>query len=137
MFVSHLNNKKLTLIGLAFLVPALLLEFAGMSKFWWSPTNPLYLAFETVFSDSRFIALNVVAQALVIVGPALAVVLCILPILRVSLRREADMLIGTVAIKGNVVNLVIVACGLIGMAVIAAYIIGENAPCILGYKLSC
>lgn len=135
MTTFGMKDNRLTLIASLFLVPALVLEAAGMSKFYWSPTNPIYLAFEAIFSNSAW--LSWLAQGLVLVGPVIAVLLCALTILHVSVRREADTLVSTVAIKMNWLSLTLVALGLLGMAVIALYIIGENAPCILGYKVSC
>jgi hypothetical protein len=122
-------------MSLLLLAPALLLEAAGLSKFYWSPTNPAYQAFETVFSNSALLGL--LAQAIVLVGPALAIALAVLPILRVHVRREDAMLVSTIALKMNALNFIVVAFGLLALAVIALYVVGENAPCVLGYKVSC
>ncbi len=120
--------------GLVLLVPALLLEAAGMSKFYWSPSNPIYLAFETVFRNS---ALSLAAQALVLIGPALAVAFALLPILCVNVQRDEGTLVSTIALKMNILHFVVIAFGLLALAVIALYVVGENAPCVLGYKVSC
>ena len=129
------NAKGSVLIALVLLVPALRLEAAGMSKFYWSPTNPVYLAFESVFSQAA--GLSLLAQGLVVVGPVLAIALAALPIVRVRVQREDSTLVGTVALKLSSLNLIVLACGVLVFAVIALYVIGENAPCILGYRLSC
>ncbi|MCA1553287.1 MAG: hypothetical protein LC737_02805 [Chloroflexi bacterium] len=129
-----MRSNKWLIIGLTLLAPALLLEAAGMSKFYWSPTNPVYLAFETVFSNS---VLSLFAQAVVLIGPSLAVALALLPILRVNVQRADGTLVSTIALKLNALHFVVIAFGLLALAVIALYAIGENAPCVLGYAVSC
>ena len=127
---------RITMIfAVLLLVPALVLEAAGMSKFYWSATNPLYLAFESVFSQAA--GLSLLAQALVVAGPVLAIALAALPIVRVRVQREDSTVVGTVALKLSGLNLIVLACGVLAFGVIALYVIGENAPCILGYRVSC
>src|SRR5207248_7247113 len=128
-------TKLPVMIAVLLLAPALLLEAAGMSKFYWSPVNPLYLAFERVFSQAA--GLSLLAQALVVAGPVLAIALAALPIVRVRVQRADGTLVGTVALRLSGLNLIVLALGVLAFALIALYAIGENAPCILGYSLSC
>jgi hypothetical protein len=88
-----------------------------------------------VFSQAA--GLSLLAQGLVVVGPVLAIALAALPIVRVRVQREDSTLVGTVALKLSSLNLIVLACGVLAFAAIALYVIGENAPCILGYRLSC
>src|SRR5438132_13365609 len=101
---------RITMIfAVLLLVPALVLEAAGMSKFYWSATNPLYLAFESVFSQAA--GLSLLAQALVVAGPVLAIALAALPIVGVRVQREDFTVVGTVAVKPSGLNPIVLAAG--------------------------
>ncbi len=136
MLATQLRDNKYTLIATALLLPAVLFELIGISKFT-LPGNPVYEWFAVTIGNPQT---NPIARALEIVvvfGPVLALLLTLVPTVHIKLRTEQASLISTITIKGNLWNIAVIAMSLIVLAILGTYVIVENWQCIIGLRTSC
>lgn len=111
--------------GWVFLVPTLLFELVGSSKFW-APGNPAYGAYDAFFSDPRLAALSALAICLIIAGPPLAFALSAIPLTEIRLRQEAGTLVGTLTLRESWIGFATIALSLLTFGVMAVYLFLEN-----------
>jgi hypothetical protein len=96
----------------------------------------LYDALSPVIAPATSLPRKIV-DVTVVLGPVVALVVSVVPLLRLGLRRQNDLLVGTVAVRLSWLHLVVAAVSALAIAAIGLYLLAENLPCILGRQLYC
>ncbi|MBI3538235.1 MAG: hypothetical protein HY070_11855 [Chloroflexi bacterium] len=138
MLQAILKYNRPAVLGMIVLIPALLFEAIGISQFI-ARGNAAYQAFESfdaLIGGARSL-IGIIFQIVVVFGPLVALMLTIIPAVNVNIRREQKSLISTITIRGNLLNLAIIALSVLALAVMGTYIVAENWQCIVGLKVSC
>ncbi len=136
MVQAVLKNNKPAIFGMVVLVPALLFETVGISHLI-ARNNALHQAFNAFFEDPSQSGISLAMQALVLVGPFVALVLTLIPTVSVNVRTDQFNLISTITIRGKLLNIAVIALSVIALAILGAYVIMENWYCIIGLRTSC
>jgi hypothetical protein len=102
------KSSRLAVVGFALVLPACLVCLSGLLRF--------------------HVPDALIHPALVVGGLLMALALNLLPVLRMSTRREDGSLVGTVGlrIEGGLLNLAVAAASLLMTAVILMYLFLEN-----------
>lgn len=130
-------SRNLALVGAFAVLPALLMILLALSAFV-APSNLFYRAYEQFAANREaFRVFNLLSPVVFLGGSALAVALNIIPILRFNIRREDGEVVAAVRFKASLPNVLVAGLGLLVLAFLLAYIVGENWQCIIGQKLTC
>jgi hypothetical protein len=81
--------------------------------------------------------MNVVVTALVLVGPVVAVAVALVPIVRLRLSRSDGTVEAAVSLQFEWTRVTIGLVALAVLAVLAGYLVAENAACWLGSAVRC
>jgi len=80
---------------------------------------------------------NVVVTALVLVGPVVAVAIALAPIVRLRLGRSDGTVEAAVSLRLEWARVAITLVALAVLAVLAGYVVAENAACWSGAAVRC
>ncbi len=75
--------------------------------------------------------------AVVLFGPVLALIVVLVPIVRLRMTRSKDALEATVALRVRPANLAVAGVSLAVLALLGAYLVSENANCWFGSSGHC
>jgi hypothetical protein len=76
-------------------------------------------------------------EAIVVLGPAAALGLSLLSLVRVQIMPEASSILTITLRRANLLQYAVLALGLALAVLFGVYFVLENAECLLGYKTSC
>jgi len=108
-----------------FLTTTLNAKIAGVMPDW--NGNGLVQVLNRWLSDPHALLLGILFQIVLIGGPLLALAACIIPILRIDLRREAGSLVGAIRVEtSNALSLATVLLSLLLLSILAGYLLLEN-----------
>ncbi len=124
MLISTLRMRAANLAFLL-LLPALFLEGASLTRHL-APGNPLYGALDALSRDPHLQTANQLFTLSVLIGPLLAITLCLLAVLRLEWRREPGGFITTVHVRDRLLPLLTIAGSLGVLALLFAYAFFEN-----------
>ena len=97
----------------------------------WNPSDAIYGSGEPSLSTYFF-------DGLIVVGPVLGFAALLAPLTRVRWTSDSNGFGLTVTIrKSSFLRLGLIALCVMTAAVLAAYLIAENLPCLLGQQTSC
>jgi hypothetical protein len=106
------------------LLPALYLVVVSLTRHL-APGNPFYGALDAVGS-AQWQAVNAVFTAAVLLGPVVAVALCVLAILRLEWRREVGGFVATVHVRDHLWPLFTLGLSLSLLGMLFLYAFFEN-----------
>jgi len=111
----YANKNKFATIGLISILPTLLLITAGL--------------LQTLFGLTQFSeSLLVIDHPVVIIGGLLlAFTLNILPIVKIKWESEAGSLVGSITVKGRLLNLMMSGLSMFVFSLIFLYLLGSNS----------
>lgn len=119
-----MQNKRLVWIGLAALLPALLLVITGVLQSGFGITTPND-ALDALFQ--RYAVLKLIIHPLILLGGlGLALILNLLPASQLHWDRESQSLSATMTLKNNVLHWALVGISLLLLGIILLYSIVEN-----------
>jgi len=112
-----MKTRTLALVGAVLALPTFLFVSANLLNEVGAPF--LYNALDGM--------IKVIDSPIVILGGLFgAVALNLWPILRVSVRREPEAVVGTVRLRPQALNLAVLATSAVHLAVIMVYLVGET-----------
>jgi hypothetical protein len=107
------------------LLPALYLELVSLTRDL-APGNPLYAALDALSRDPQWHGVNALFTAAVLLGPVLALALCLLAVLRLEWRREPGGFSTIVHVRGQLLPLATIGLSLGVLALLFLYAFFEN-----------
>ncbi len=116
-----------TLANFAFLlvVPALYLEVVSLTRHL-APGNPFYAALDALGSNAQLGAVSAVFTAATLLGPVLAIMLCLLAVLRLEWRRELGGFVTTLHVRDRLLPLATIGLSMGVLALLFLYAFFEN-----------
>jgi hypothetical protein len=116
-----------TLANFAFLlvVPALYLEVVSLTRHL-APGNPFYAALDALGRDAQLGAVSAVFTAATLLGPVLAITLCLLAVLRLEWRREPGGFVTTLHVHDRLLPLATIGLSMGVLALLFLYAFFEN-----------
>jgi hypothetical protein len=118
--VTTLANFAVLLV-----VPALYLEVVSLTRHL-APGNPFYAALDALGRDSQLGPVSAVFTAATLLGPVLAMALCLLAVLRLEWRREVGGFVTTVHVRDRLLPLATIGLSLGVLALLFLYAFFEN-----------
>jgi hypothetical protein len=109
-------------LAILLLLPALFLEVVSLTRHL-APGNPLYAALDAL---SRMPQLNAIFTGAVLLGPVLALALCLLAVLRVRWQRETGGFVATIHVRDHLLPLVTLGLSSAVLALLFLYAFFEN-----------
>ena len=120
------QNNKMALVGLILSIPAFILVFGGILQSGFGLNQ-----FNEAVNHDIFIFHPIILMG----GLAMAFGLNLIPVVRI--KFEEGNLVGTIKIRGKLLNLGFVTFCCLLAAVIFVYLLFENGPCIFGQQVAC
>jgi hypothetical protein len=116
-----------TLANFAFLLvlPALYLEVVSLTRHL-APGNPFYAALDAVGRDSPLGAVSAIFTGATLLGPVLAIAVCLLAVLRLEWRREPGGFLTTIHVRDRLLPLATIGLSLGVLALLFLYAFFEN-----------
>ena len=124
---STLRLRVATLANFAFLLvlPALYLEVVSLTRHL-APGNPFYAALDAVGRSSQLGAVSAIFTGATLLGPVLAITVCLLAILRLEWRRESGGFVTTIHVRDRLLPLATIGLSLGVLALLFLYAFFEN-----------
>lgn len=107
------------------LLPALFLEVVSLTRPL-APGNLFYTALDALSRNPQLHAVNAVFTAAVLLGPVLALALCLLAVLRLGWQRETGGFVATVHVHDQLLPLVTIGLSLAVLGLLFLYAFLEN-----------
>ena len=107
------------------LLPALYLVVVSLTRHL-APGNPFYGALDAVGSTSQWPAVSAVFTVATLLGPVVAMALCVLAILRLEWRREVGGFVATVHVRDHLWPLFTLGLSLSLLGLLFLYAFFEN-----------
>lgn len=114
------QDRKLPFAGLILLLPTLLLLFTVFSKFVLG-IDPLYDAYDRFYTDPLLTALRPITDIVTVLGPFLALAVCLLPVLTLHVRREERTVAGSVSVTAGPFTLAVLAVSLVCVGIVLLF----------------
>lgn len=127
--IVHLIGSIFLVISGLFVIVNVLQYEIGVDLAW----NP----FEKLLDATRGTPLSIIFDAVIILGPALAVGLFILPYVEFRWKSGEDEIAAIVIHKIGTPSLVLIGLCVLVLGIMGLYLIGENLPCLIGQQVSC
>ncbi len=112
-------------LAILLLLPALFLEVVSLTRRW-APGNPLYAALDALGRSPQLHVVNAIFAAAVLLGPVLAIALCLLAVLRLQWQRETGGFVATVHVRDHLLPLATIGLSLTVLALLFLYAFFEN-----------
>ena len=131
------QNSLATAVGSAFLVVPVLFIVANVLEYEIGvalPWNP----FDAIYGGRDHTAWTYFLDALIVFGPVLGFATLLAPITRVMWHVDRGGVAVTVNVRrGGWVTLGLIDLSVTATAILGAYLVAENLPCILGQQVKC
>ena len=114
------SNLKLAVLGLALILPSLVLVTSGVLQTGFGSTGLVDLV------ESLGIETFLFSPALILGGLGLALVINLVSVLRVQFQLEAGILVSTIQVRGQLLNLGLIGLSGLLLASILLYAVTEN-----------
>jgi hypothetical protein len=116
-----------TLANFAFILvfPALYLEVVSLTRHL-APGNPFYAALDALGRDAQLGTVNAIFTVATLLGPVLAIAVCLLVVLRLEWRRELGGFITTIHVRDRLLPLATIGLSLGVLALLFLYAFFEN-----------
>lgn len=126
-------------VGALLIVPAFLFVVANLLKYNFGNATLYDGFFATMFDLSlwRSTRMEALANGVIVGGPLLALALTALVCIRVDLRRESGAVAATVAVRLTKGHIAVAVVSVLLLATMAAYLLLENLPCLVGGRVEC
>lgn len=125
MSVAIMSHRSAAFLGLILSLPAVLFVSAQVLKYELGVPF-LYDALGFLSSPARYPLYDALSPVIFVGGTLAAVVLNAWMVLRVAVRREDDMLVGTLTLTPKVANLSIVVLAGLVLLILVTYLVVEN-----------
>jgi hypothetical protein len=124
---STARLRVATLANFAFLLvlPALYLEGVSLTRHL-APGNPFYAALDALGRDAQLGTVNAIFTAATLLGPVLAIAVCLLVVLRLEWRREPGGFATTIHVRDRLLPLATIGLSLGVLALLFLYAFFEN-----------
>jgi hypothetical protein len=119
---ARLIRTRAANLAILLLLPALYLEVVSLTRRL-APGNPFYAALDGL---GRMPQLNTVFTAAVLLGPVVALVLCLLVVLRLEWQRETGGFVVTVHVRDHLLPLATIGLSGAVLALLFLYAFFEN-----------
>ena len=106
-------------------LPALFLEVVSLTRPL-APGNPLYAALDALSRVPQWHLVNALFNVAVLLGPVVAIALCLLVVLRLEWRREPGGFLTTVHVRDRLLPLATIGLSLAVLALLFLYAFFEN-----------
>ena len=97
------------------------------------PWNP----FDAIYEGTGHTPLSYFFDGVIVFGPVAALAAYLLSLTNITLSWREDRLLTVVVHKGSGLALVLIGVCLLVLGIMAAYLVAENLPCILGQQTAC
>jgi hypothetical protein len=124
MPASTLRTRAANL-AILLLLPALYLEVVSLTR-QLAHGNPFYAALDALSQNPQWRTLNAVFTAAVLLGPLLALALCLFAVLRLGWRRETGGFVATVHVRDQWLPLATIGLSLAVLGLLFLYAFLEN-----------
>jgi hypothetical protein len=116
-----------TLANFAFLLvlPALYLEVVSLTRHL-APGNPFYAALDALGRNAQLGTVNAIFTAATLLGPVLAIAVCLLVVVRLEWRREMGGFVTTIHVRDRLLPLATIGLSLGVLALLFLYAFFEN-----------
>ena len=112
-------------LAILMLLPALFLEVVSLTRRL-APGNPLYAALDALGRNPQLHVVNAIFTAAVLLGPVLAIALCLLAVLRLQWQRETGGFVATVHVRDHLLPLATIGLSCAVLALLFLYAFFEN-----------
>jgi hypothetical protein len=112
-------------LAILLLLPALFLEVVSLTRRL-VPGNPLYAALDALGRSPQLHVVNAIFTAAVLLGPVLAIALCLLAVLRLQWQRETGGFVATVHVRDHLLPLATMGLSFVVLALLFLYAFFEN-----------
>jgi hypothetical protein len=112
-------------LAILLLLPALYLEVVSLTRHL-APGNPFYAVLDAVGRTPQSGVVNAVFTATVLLGPVLAIALCLLAVLRLEWRREVGGFVATLHVRDHLLPLATIGLSLGVLGLLFLYAFFEN-----------
>jgi hypothetical protein len=112
-------------LAILLLLPALYLEVVSLTRHL-APGNPFYAALDAVGRTPQSGVVSAVFTATVLLGPVLAIALCLLAVLRLEWRREVGGFVATLHVRDHLLPLATIGLSLGVLGLLFLYAFFEN-----------
>ena len=131
------ENALTTTLGSAFLAVPLLFIAVNVLKYELGvplPWNP----FDSIYEGIGHTPLTFFFDALIVFGPLAGLAFLVVPLTRIDWSLNRNEIAFSISVRrGGPVTLGIIAIAITAIAVLGAYVVAENLPCILGREMRC
>ena len=119
---AHTVRTRAAHLAIVLLLPALYLEVVSLTRHL-APGNPFYMALDAVGRTPQSGVVNAVFTAAVLLGPVLAIALCLLAVLRLEWRREVGGFVATLHVRDHLLPLATMglSVGVLGLLFLYAF----------------
>jgi hypothetical protein len=107
------------------LLPALYLEVVSLTRHL-APGNPFYAALDALGRDARLAAVNSIFTVATLLGPVVAIAVCLMAVLRMEWRREPGGVVTTIHVRDQALPLATIVLGLGVLSLLFLYAFFEN-----------
>jgi hypothetical protein len=123
--ISRLRVATLANFAFLLVLPALYLEVVSLTRHL-APGNPFYAALDALGRDAHLGTVNAIFTAATLLGPVLAIALCLLAVLRLEWRRELGGFVTTIHVRDRLLPLATIGLSLGVLAFLFLYAFFEN-----------
>ena len=126
MNIPRLTHTRLAIIGFILLLAPLYFVAANVMQYQVG-VPILYGPLEYLYSNPRiFDWFNILSPILFLGGLLLAILCNLVPIVRFSIRREADSIVSTITVDPHWLNLAVIGLSGLLLAILIGYVLVEN-----------
>lgn len=120
--MAEMNSyaSRTTVAGSVLLLPTTAFLLVMFSHFVLGMQQP-YGAWDRFYTNPDYRTINDIIEVLTVAGPFAALLLMVVPVLRIQLARENGILVGTLSVRANATTLAAIGVAVIAAGVVAGY----------------
>jgi hypothetical protein len=123
--ISRMRVAPLANFAFLLVLPALYLEVVSLTRHL-APGNPFYAALDALGRNAALGTVNTIFTTATLLGPVLAIVVCLLAVLRLEWRRELGGFVTTIHVRDRLLPLATIGLSLGVLALLFLYAFFEN-----------